>query len=82
MGGNNFGKKLKFRDEVRKLSSQYVSLVTVRDQDKDTLNLAVIVGNKVAELRMNMKKIPNTDMIHLDREASDIIYTHLLQETL
>ena len=31
---------------------------------------------------MNLKKIHTTDMIHLHRETSDIIYTDLLQETL
>ena len=62
-----------------KLSSHDVSLVTVRDQAKDTLNLAVTTGNKVAELRMSLKNIPTTDMIHLHRETCDIIYIDLLQ---
>ena len=31
VGEKNFGEKLKLYDEVRKLSSQAVSLVTVRD---------------------------------------------------
>ena len=68
--------------EVRKLSIQDASMVTVRDQSKDTLNLAVTTRNKVAELRKNLKKIPTTDVIHLHKETSDIIYADLLQETL
>ena len=39
-------------------------------------------GNKVAEMRMNLKNIPTTDMIHLHRETCDIIYTDLLKATL
>ena len=67
---------------MRKLSSQDVSLVTVRDQYIDTLNVVVTIRNKVAKLRMNLKNIPTTDMIHLHRETGDIIYTDLLKATL
>ena len=67
---------------MRKLSNQDVSLVTIRDQTKSTLNFAVTTGNKVAEMRMNLKNIPTTDMIHLHREIGDIIYTDLLKSTL
>ena len=35
----------------------------------------------MAELRINLVKIPTTDMIHLHREIGDIIYTDLLKET-
>ena len=41
VGEKNSNKKLKLYDEVRKFLGQYVSLVTIRDQAKDTLNLAV-----------------------------------------
>ena len=82
MGEKHFNEKLKLYDEVRKLSSQDVSLLTVRDQAKDTLNLVLTTGNKVAELRMNLKNISNTDMIHLHQETINIIYTNLLQATL
>ena len=58
---------------MRKLSRQDVSQVTVREQAKDTLNLDVTTGNKLVELRMNLKKIPTTYMIHLNREKGDII---------
>ena len=82
MGENFFNEKLKLYDEVRKFSGQDVSVVNVRDKDKYTLNLAITTENKVVELRMNLKKIPTTDMIHLDRETCDIIYTDLLQAPL
>ena len=82
VGEKTFDENMKLYDEVRKFSGHDVSLVTIRDQAKDTLNLAVTTGNKVAELRMNLKNIPTTDMIHLHRETGDIIYTDLLQATL
>ena len=40
------------------------------------------IGNKVAEMRMNLKNTPSTGMIHLHRETCDIIYTDFLKETL
>ena len=73
---------MKLHDEVRKLPCQNLSSVTVRDQDKNTLNLAVTTWNKVVEIRMNLKNIPTTDMIHLNIETCDIIYIELLKETL
>ena len=82
MGEKKINEKLKLYDEVRKLSSQDVSLVTIRDQAKNTLNLVVTTENKMAETRMNLKKIPTIDTIHLHRETGDIIYNDLLQETL
>ena len=82
VGENTFHENMKLYDEVRKFPGRDVSLVTVRDKDKDTLNLAVTTVNKVGELRMNLNNIPTTDMIHLHKENGDIIYTDLLQETL
>ena len=82
MGEKNLNEKLKLYDEVRKLPGQEVPLVTDRDQAKNTLNLEVTTGNKVAEMRMNLKNIPSINMIHLYRETCDIIYTDLLKETL
>ena len=67
---------------MRKLSSQHVSLVTIRDQYKSTLNLAKTTGNKMVEIRMNLKNVPTIDMMHLHRETCDIIYTDLLKATL
>ena len=56
--------------------------MVVRDHAKNSLNLIVTTGNKVAEMRMKLKNIPTTDMIHIHRETSDIIYTDLLKSTL
>ena len=42
----------------------------------------VIIGNKVARLKVYPKKVPKIDVIHLHREIGDIIYTDFLQDTL
>ena len=62
-----------------------VTLKIVRDHAKDTLSLAMTVGNKVSEVNVNLENIeniPTTNMIHLQRETCDIIYTRLLKSTL
>ena len=41
MGWKYFDETLKLYDEVRKLSSEDISLVTIRDHAKNTLNLVV-----------------------------------------
>ena len=46
---------LKLYADVRKKSSKDVSLVTVTDHAKNTLNLAVSTKNKVAEMRLNLE---------------------------
>ena len=38
--------------------------------------------NKVAEMKMNLEKIPIPDMIHMHKQTGDIIYTDLLKATL
>ena len=82
VGEKTLNEKLKLNDEVRKLSSQDISLVTIRDQAKNTLNLVVTTENKMAETRMNLKNILTTDILHIHREIGDIIYTDLLKSTL
>ena len=50
----SFEKALKLYSKVRKISDKEVSLVTVRDHAKNTLNLAVTTQNRVTEMRLNM----------------------------
>ena len=59
-----------------------VTLKAVRDHVKDTLSLAMTMGNKVSEVNVNLGNIPTTDMIHLNRETSDILNTRLLTDTI
>ena len=67
---------------MEKLLSQSTPLVTIRDQAKGTLNLVVITWDKVVELKVDPKRVPQTDMIHLHQGISDILYTDMLQTTL
>ena len=46
---------LKLYEDVRKNSSKDISLVTVTDHAKNTMNLAVSTKNKVAEMRLNLE---------------------------
>ena len=59
-----------------------VTLKTVRDRAKDTLSLAMTIGNKVSEVSVNLEKISTTYVIHFHRETCDIIYAKLLKSTL
>ena len=61
---------------------QSTSLATVRDPTKGTLNLAVITGDKVAELQVYLKRVPKTDMINLRQGISDFLYADVLQASL
>ena len=64
-GKKAFEEKSRLCKEVDKLPGQKTSLVTVRDPTKGTLNLAMIMGDKVAELEVDLKRVPKTDMINL-----------------
>ena len=77
-----FDETVKLYEEVRQLPKLDVALNTVRDHATDTLNLAMMVGNKVSEVKVNIQNIPTTDIIHLNRETSDILNTTLLKATL
>ena len=77
-----FDETVKLYEEVRQLPKPDVTLKTVRDHAKDTLSLAMAVGNKVSEVNVNIEKIPTTDIIHFHRETNDIIYIRFLKSTL
>ena len=55
---------LKLYAEVKKMSSKDVSLVTLRDHYKNTLNLSGATTNKVVEMKMSLENIPIPGMIH------------------
>ena len=77
-----FDEPVKLYEEVRQFPKPDVTLKTTRDHAKDTLCLAMTVGNKVSEVNMNLENISNTEIIHFHRETSDILYTRLLRYTL
>ena len=69
-------------EQVKQFPKIDVTLKTVRDHVKDTLSLAMTLGNKLFELNVNLGNIPTTDVIHLNRETSDILNTRLLKTTI
>ena len=73
---------LKLYYEVRNISDQDVSLVSVRDYIQNTLNLALASTNTVAEVKINLDDIPIPNMIHLHKKTRDILFTHLMKITL
>ena len=64
------------------LSGHKTSLVIVRDPTKGTLNLVVFMGDKVVELRVDTKRVPNTDIINFHKGISEYLYAHVLQAAL
>ena len=77
-----FDETVKLYEEVRQLPKLDVTLKTVRDHTKDTLSLAMTIGNKVLEVNVNLENIPTTNIIHFHRETNNILYTILLRFTL
>ena len=73
---------LKLYSEVRKISNQDVSLVSVRDYSQNTLNLDLATKNRVTEMKMELENIPILDMVHLHKQTGDIFFTDLLKATL
>ena len=55
-----------------------VALKTIRDHATYTLSLALTMANMVLEVNVNLTKVPTTDIIHLNRETSDILNAILL----
>ena len=78
----NFNETTKLYDKVVQFPYPNVALKTVRDHAIDTLILALIVGNRVSEVNVNLEKVPTTDIIDLNRETSDILKKQLLKDTL
>ena len=77
-----FDETVKLYEEVRQLPKPNVTLKTLTDHAKDTLSLAMTVGNKVSEVNVNLENVPTTYIIHFHREIGDILYTRLLKSTL
>ena len=74
--------RVKLYEQVKQLPKPDVTFKTVRDHVKDTLSLAMNVGNKVSKVNVNLENIPTTDVIHLNRETNDILNTRLLKATI
>ena len=58
------------------------SLILQQDQTHNTLNFAIAIKNKVAQMRMNLENIPIPNMTHLHKQIREVIYGDLLKATL
>ena len=68
--------------KVGDISYKDVSLITIKDHVKNTLNLVVASHDRVSEMRINLQKIPVPDKIHLHKQTIEVIYIDLLKSTL
>ena len=82
MKDTNWEETIKLYYEVRNISNQDVSLVSVRDYVQNTLNLDLDSKKIVVEVKMNLDDIPILDMIHPHKYTRDILFTHFLKITL
>ena len=78
----NSEETLKLYPEVRKISNQDISLVSVRYYSQNNLNLALETKNRVFEMKMDLENIPIPHMIHMHKKMWDIFCTDLLKATL
>ena len=68
--------------KVRDISGKEISLVTIKDHVKNTLNLVVTTHDRVSEIRLNLQKILVPGKIHLHKQTGEVIYIELLKVTL
>ena len=69
-------------DDVRKISSKYISLVTIKDHAQNNLNLELATKNRVAEMRLNLENVDVPDMIHLHKQIGEVICSDFLKANL
>ena len=58
-------KYLKLFSKVRDISDKEISLITVKNHVKNTLNLAMATQNRVSKMRLNLRIILVPGKIHL-----------------
>ena len=63
----NFKETVELYNEAMQLPYPNMALKVVRDHATDTLSLALMMGNKVLEVNVNLAKVPTTDIIHLNK---------------
>ncbi len=68
--------------ELRKLSGSKVSLVTVGDLEKGSLNLALTDEQKVSQIHLRMDQISVLDKIMFLKQASEVLYVDIMKESL
>jgi hypothetical protein len=64
--------------EVEKTSQFKASLLSVRDVEKKTFNIAVVDDDKVSEIKMHYENIGAPDKVKFHRNVSDMLYSDYL----
>lgn len=72
----------KFLLEIRKLSQEKVSLITVKEAKHITLNIAVEEEDKVSEIKIMMDQLNVLDKVNFHKKMSGVLYSDLLYSTL
>ena len=67
---------------VRKLINKKTSLISTRDEERNTLKFVVVSDKKVSEMEVKLDKISVPDKIQLHKQTGDVIYSDLLHATL
>ena len=65
---------------VRKLINKKTSLISTRDEERNTLKFAVVSDKKVSKMEVKLDKIRVPDKIQLHKKTGDVIYSDLLHE--
>ena len=68
--------------EVRGISSDKMSLLTVRDLTRNVLNFALTEEEKVIEVKIQMDKLNIPDKILFHKQAHEMLYYELLLMSL
>ena len=64
MADKTFDEIVRLYDEIRQLPGPGIALNTMRDHTTITLILAMSMGNKVSEVRVNLEQVPTPDIIN------------------
>ena len=68
--------------EVRKASSNKLSLLTIKEPTKNVLNISLAEEDKVVEMKLIMDQISVPDKIHFHRKTSEVFYRDLWKSIL
>jgi FtsZ-binding cell division protein ZapB len=68
--------------EVERTSQHKASLLSVRDVEKKTFNIAVVDDDKVSEIKMHYENIVSPDKVKFHRNVSDMLYSDYLSLAL
>ena len=68
--------------EVRKSSTNKLSLHTIKEPTKNVLNISLAEKEKVVEMKLRMDQISVPDKIHFHKKTSEVLYHDILQSIL